>query len=53
MLCAKKTKKIDDTMMLHCLTMIDPVTGWFKITDIQNKHMYEVANTLERTATCG
>ena len=30
----KKTEKVDDTVTLHCLTMIDPATGWFEIAEI-------------------
>ena len=43
----KKIEKVDDTVTLHCLTMIDPATGWFKIAKIQNKCADEVANVLE------
>ena len=45
----KKTEKVDDTVTLHCLTMIDPATGWFEIAKIQNKRADEVANVLEHT----
>jgi len=34
---------------LHCLTMIDPATGWFEITEIADKSSMEVANALELT----
>ena len=33
---------------LHCLTMIDPATGWFEIAEIPNKRADEVANILEQ-----
>ena len=34
---------------LHCLTMIDPVTGWFEIAEIPSKRADDVANVLEMT----
>ena len=34
---------------LHCLTMIDPVTGWFEIAEIPSKSADDVANVLEQT----
>eukprot|EP00980_Cylindrotheca_fusiformis_P023129 scaffold10175_cov113-Cylindrotheca_fusiformis.AAC.1 len=34
---------------LHCLTMIDPATGWFEIVEIEDKQADEVANKLEQT----
>ncbi len=34
---------------LHCLTMIDPATGWFEITEIPNRQADYVANALELT----
>ncbi len=39
----KKEKEIS----LHCLTMIDPATGWFEIERIPNKQADEVSNILE------
>ena len=38
-----------NTTTLHCLTMIDPVTGWFEIAEIPGKTADEVANVLEQT----
>ena len=35
--------------MLHCLTMIDPATSWFKIAEIRNKTALEVANKADFT----
>jgi transposase InsO family protein len=32
---------------LHCLTAIDPATGWFEIASIPNKRADEVANIFE------
>ena len=47
----KKDKKnrvlSDTTVTLHCLTMIDPVTGWFEITEIPEKKADTVVNILE------
>ena len=34
---------------LHCLTMIDPATGWFEIAEIPNKRADYIANILEMT----
>ena len=34
---------------LHCLTMIDPATGWFEITEIPAKMADVVINVLETT----
>ncbi|CAJ1938684.1 unnamed protein product, partial [Cylindrotheca closterium] len=34
---------------LHCLTMIDPATGWFKIAEIPDKRADTVSNKLEQT----
>jgi hypothetical protein len=39
----------DDEITLHCLTMIDPATGWFEIIDVPNKRADEIANLLETT----
>lgn len=36
-------------LVLHCLTMIDPATGWFEIVPIHNKTSGEIANALEFT----
>lgn len=33
--------------VLHCMTMIDPATGWFEIVQIDEKKADEVANRLE------
>ena len=42
-------KKKKNEATLHCLTMIDPVTGWFEIKEIPAKSADEVANILEMT----
>jgi len=41
-------KKSDETT-LHCLTMIDPATGWFKIAEIPAKRANVIADIFERT----
>ena len=53
---AKKIKKDGKTVedfsnvtTLHCLTMIDPVTGWFEIQQIPAKRADEITNILEQT----
>jgi RNase H-like domain found in reverse transcriptase/Reverse transcriptase (RNA-dependent DNA polymerase)/Integrase zinc binding domain len=38
-----------DECTLHCLTMIDPVTGWFEIAEIPAKSADVVINVLEQT----
>ena len=38
-----------EEISLHCLTMIDPATGWFEIVNIPNKRADEIANLLETT----
>jgi hypothetical protein len=42
-------KKKDDVTVLHALTMIDPVTGWFEIAEIPAKSADVVINVLEQT----
>ena len=44
-----KIGKGKDAITLHCLTMIDPATGWFEITEISEKRADEIANRLELT----
>jgi hypothetical protein len=36
-------------IILHCLTMIDPATGWFEIVEIPNKRADYVSNILQQT----
>jgi hypothetical protein len=38
-----------DPFTLHCMTMIDPATGWFEIVEIPNKRADYIANILEYT----
>ena len=35
--------------LLHCLTMIDPATGWFEIVEIPSGKADDVSNMLEQT----
>jgi len=42
---AKKSYEIT----LHCLTMIDPITGWFEIAEIPAKSADVVTDIFERT----
>ena len=44
-----KIGKGKDEVHLHCLTMIDPVTGWFEIEEIPTKQADYVINYLEFT----
>ena len=43
----KKDGKKQEDLHLHCLTMIDPATGWFEIAEIPSKSADNVANILE------
>jgi hypothetical protein len=43
----KETRKKKWT--LHCLTMIDPATGWFEIVEVPTKQADDVSNLLEQT----
>ncbi len=43
----KVTQESTETT-LHCLTMIDPATGWFEIAEIPNKRADEISNILEK-----
>ena len=36
-----------EDLHLHCLTMIDPATGWFEIAEIPTKQADDVSNILE------
>jgi hypothetical protein len=44
---SEKNKQYATT--LHCLTMIDPATGWFEIVEIPDKSSQTVANAFEMT----
>ena len=39
----------ESAISLHCMTMIDPATGWFEIVEIPNKRADYIANILEQT----
>ena len=41
--------KKESAVSLHCMTMIDPATGWFEIVEIPNKRADFIANILEQT----
>jgi predicted aspartyl protease len=45
----KGARKNDPELILHCLTMIDPVTGWFELAEIPAKTADVVMDVLERT----
>ena len=42
-----KEGKADKRIALHCLTMIDPATGWFEIARIDSRRADYMANYLE------
>jgi hypothetical protein len=42
-----KIGKKKNKTTLHCLTMIDPATGWFEIIEVPNKQTDEIANIFE------
>ena len=37
----------ENAQKLHCLSMIDPATGWHEIATIPTKHAHEIANVFE------
>jgi len=41
--------KKKQTLTLWCVTMIDPATGWFEVTQIPNKEAFTVASKVEQT----
>ncbi len=45
----KIRRKGKKDLVLWCLTMIDPVTGWFEMAQIPNKTAAEVADIAEKT----
>lgn len=42
-------QKEKENLTLHCVTMIDPATGWFEMKEIPNKRPDEIANIVEQT----
>ena len=45
----KITRKGKSDLKLHCVTMIDPVTGWFEMKQIPDKRANTIANIVEMT----
>ena len=37
------------TSVLHCLTMIDPTTGWFKIAEVPDTRADNISNILQQS----
>ena len=44
-----KNSETGKSLTLHCVTMIDPATGWFELHTIEGKSAMEVANIVEQT----
>jgi hypothetical protein len=44
-----RSKEKSNVATLHCLTMIDPVTGWFEIAEIPAKRVDVIMNVLKQT----
>jgi hypothetical protein len=42
-----KLNKQKGVKPLQAVTMIDPVTGWFEVREIDTKQAYNVANAVE------
>ena len=40
------------THRLHAMTMLDPATGWFEITEIPNKQSISIANKFDQIWLC-
>ena len=45
----KITKRGTSDLTLHCVTMIDPATGWFEMRQIPDKRSDTIANIVEMT----
>ena len=43
------TTKDDKELTLHAMTMCDPATGWFEITEVDNKKARTTATVLDQT----
>ena len=43
----RRKKKEVQTLTLHCMTMIDPATGWFEIKELPYKQADIIANLLQ------
>ena len=46
----KICNKIKDHLILKSVTMIDPVTGWFEVTQYVDKKVMTIANFVETMA---
>ena len=44
-----KIGKKDKQVSLHCMTMIDPATGWFEIAEVPSRQADDISNILELT----
>jgi len=44
-----KNMNNNQNLVLWCLTMIDPATGWLEVKEIQNKDALNIANIVETT----
>ena len=44
-----KNKNTNNEFTLHCVTMIDPATGWFEMKPTSEKDSMTVANIVETT----
>ena len=44
-----RNNETGQSLTLHCVTMIDPATGWFEIKTTEGKSAMEVANIVETT----
>ena len=45
----KIRRKWKETLILKSVTMIDPVTGWFEVTQYRDKKEMTIANLVETT----
>ena len=45
----KIRRKGKGSFILKYVTMIDPVTGWFEVTQYRNKKLMKIANLVETT----
>ena len=43
----KIRRKGKPDLVCHCVTMIDPATGWFEVQQIRNKRSDEVSNVVD------
>ena len=44
-----KNKNFPNELTFHCVTMIDPATGWFEMKPTSEKDSMTVANIVETT----